>query len=126
MIFAIVARSPVRDSTELAFTYNLSTTLLRFIHALRPVNDGTEGGASWVLARKVAEMVWISVQFNSEEYEGCFLGASYYVAAAEGSTQEAPIIIYHQLEIYTNYTTFLGSTHGYFLGASFCDIINGS
>ena len=27
--------------------------------------------------------------------DGCFLGASYYVlAAAEGSTQEAPIITY--------------------------------
>ena len=49
----------------------------------------------WVLARKVAKMVCFSVQFSFVEYDGCFLGASYYVlAAAEGSTQEAPIIIY--------------------------------
>ena len=49
----------------------------------------------WVLPRKVAKMVWISVPFTFVEYDGCFLGASYYVlAAAEGSTHEAPIIIY--------------------------------
>ena len=50
---------------------------------------------TWVLPRKVAKMIWISVQFSFLEYDGCFLGASYYVlGAAEGSTQEAPIIIY--------------------------------
>ena len=44
----------------------------------------------WVLPRKAAKMVWISVQFSFVENDGCFLGASYYVlAAAEGSTQEA-------------------------------------
>ena len=35
------------------------------------------------------------------EYDGSFLGAFYYLpAAAEGSKQEAPIIIYQWLEIY--------------------------
>ena len=49
----------------------------------------------WVHPRKVAKMVWISVQFSFVEYDGCFLGASYYVlAVAEGNTQEAPVIIY--------------------------------
>ena len=33
--------------------------------------------------RKVAKMVWISVQFRFVEYDGGFLGASYYVLAAE-------------------------------------------
>ena len=50
------------------------------------------------------------------------LGASYYVlaaAATEGS-------IHHYPRIHNKQTTFLGSTHGCFLGASFCDIINGS
>ena len=41
----------------------------------------------WVLPRKVAKMVWVSVPFTFVEYDGCFLGASYYaLAAAEGST----------------------------------------
>ena len=56
---------------------------------------------SWVLPRKVAKMVWIFVQFSFVEYDGCFLGASYYVlAAAEGRTQEAPILStgnFHQI-----------------------------
>ena len=52
------------------------------------------GKHPWVLPSKVAEMVWISIQFSFVDYDGCFLGASYYeLAAAEGSTQEAPIII---------------------------------
>ena len=44
--------------------------------------------------RKVAKMTGIFVQFSFVDYDECFLGASYYVlAATEGSTQEAPIII---------------------------------
>ena len=55
------------------------------------------------------------------------MGASYYVlAAAEGSTQEAPIITYYWTGIHTKQATFLGSTHGCFLGASLCDIIKWS
>ena len=56
----------------------------------------------WVLPKKVAKLGGISVHFSFIEYDGCFLGASYDVlAAAEGSTQEAPIIIYLLLGIYT-------------------------
>ena len=55
-----------------------------------------------VASRKVAEMVWISVQFSFVEYDRYFLGASYYVLeVAEGSTEEAPMIIYQWLGIYT-------------------------
>ena len=37
--------------------------------------------------RKVAKMVWISIQFSFVEYDGCFQGASFYVlSAGEGST----------------------------------------
>ena len=48
----------------------------------------------WVLPRKVAKMVWILFHLPLYvEFDGCFLGASYYaLAAAEGSTQEALII----------------------------------
>ena len=49
----------------------------------------------WVLPKKVAKLGGISVHFSFIEYDGCFLGASYDVlAAAEGSTQGAPIIAY--------------------------------
>ena len=47
-----------------------------------------------------------------------------------GSMQEAPGSTYHPIKAewgtHTNKTTFLGSTHGCFLRASFCFIINGS
>ena len=47
-------------------------------------------GASWVLPRKVAKMAPLEFLFylvSLVEYDGCFLGASYYVLSAEeGST----------------------------------------
>ena len=67
------------------------------LHTLRLVDDVTEGSTqeaakmhTWVLPRKVAKMVWIFVQFSIVGYDGCFLGASYYVLKRKHpvSTQE--------------------------------------
>ena len=45
--------------------------------------------AFWVLPRKVAKMVLISIQSSFEGYYGCFLLHMYYLVATERSTQEA-------------------------------------
>ena len=65
--------------------------VIRIELTLRPIDDITDGStqrAPWVLLRNVAKIVWISVQFSFVEYNGCFLGASYFyvLVAAEEST----------------------------------------
>ena len=78
----------------------------------------------WVFPRKVAK---ISVHFSFVEYDGCFLGASYYVlAAAEGSTQNYLLMAgnLHQINYFSRKHPWV--LPGCFLGAFFCDIINGS
>jgi hypothetical protein len=51
-----------------------------------------------ILTQEAPMLKWFEFPFyllSLVEYDGCFLGASYYIlAAAEGSTQEAPIITY--------------------------------
>ena len=76
---------------------------------------------------KIANLVWISVQFSFVDYvwllPGCFLlCTSSSKRKHPGSTYNYLIMAgnLHQLD------TFLESTHGCFLGAFFCDIINRS
>ena len=121
------------------------------LHTLRSVNDVTEGithespmGASWVIPRKVDKMVWISAQWvipNTRQGRGAGI--------VVGITQESPIVFSSQSVVslpclvnsrrnhpsltinlesgtHTKLATLLGSTHGGFLGDSFCDIINGA
>ena len=53
--------------------------------------------------------------------------ASYHVVLVKGSTHEHPLSpISIESGTHTKQATFLGSTHVCFLGATFCDIINGA
>ena len=122
----------------------------RYLSTLHSVNDVTEGitqespmGDSWAIPRKVDKMVWISTQWvlptTRQDRAGIVVGI----------TQESPIVFSSQSVVslpclvnsrrnhpsltinlesgtHTKLATLLGSTHGWFLGDSFCDIINGA
>ena len=92
--------------------------------------------ASCVLPKKVGKIVWVSCQFSFE-----VVILVYYCNIKQqcrrkqaGSTQEAcrkhAGSTHHPIKAewgtHTKKATFLGSTHGCFLRASFCCIINGS
>ena len=53
--------------------------------------------ASWVLPRKVAKIVWISVQSSFEDYDGCFL------LCTSSSRRKHPGSTQHHLIIYLMY-----------------------
>ena len=80
----------------------------------------------WLLfcstSRKVAKMVWISVQFRFEENDGCFLGASYLISSWS-SGRKHPWVLPKKLPQSYNGREFKPNMQ-LFLGASFSDIIN--
>ena len=67
-----------------------------------------------------------NVEVSFKENDVCFLGASYYISEKVAHRQHTSLPISIESGTHNKQATFLGSTHVCFLGATFCDIINGA
>ena len=80
---------------------------------------------SWVLPRKVAKMVWISVQFSFIEYDGCFLLSMYQQQQKEEPKKHPYYLLmagnFHQIGYFSRKHPWV--LPECFLSASFCDIM---